>query len=334
MLCAFSPPAPAQNGPSLEDYAGRWAFKYERRNFIVLTLRFADGHLTGIMAMPKHFQMSQGGDITHISSEVGEETVSQASISGGHLEFITHRDNDVNRFSMSFVDSQHASLELIGIPLAPWKLERVGTSEKVAVATDWPEEGPKNVTPEIAALQSEIRQMVAEDQAARIAQTQISDSKVAQVDAKNYPALLRIYQKFGLPHISVVGEDAASEFWLLVQHQDTHLDFQKRVLRDMKRAADEGEASKVNYAYLYDRVMVNEGKPQHWGTQITCKNGKTVLDPVDNPAGLAQRREELQLMPLDKYLEMLAPHCKDSGQAKPPRSNLSDEKSDVSFGNG
>ena len=37
------------------------------------------------------------------------------------------------------------------------------------------------------------------------------------------------------------------------------------------------EASKVNYAYLYDRVMLGQGKPQHWGTQGRCKDGKAIL---------------------------------------------------------
>lgn len=295
----------------LRDYAGQWVCKYEGRNLIVLTLQYANDHLSGTMAMPKHFQMDQGGEITHISSEVGEEDVHRASVLGDHLEFVTQRNNDENRFSMRLTDYDHGSLALIGIPLQPWTIVRAGKSEKAAVATDWPQQGPKIVTKEIAALQAQLKRMYDQDQAARLAEP-LSDSRVDQIDKENYPQLLRIYQKYGLPHISVVGPDAAGEFWLLVQHQDSHLDFQKRVLLDIKRAADQGEASKANYAYLYDRVMVNEKKPQHWGTQISCKNGKPVLDPVDHPSGLERRRQELQLMPLDKYLEMLAPNCRDS----------------------
>jgi hypothetical protein len=304
----------AAQTPRLRDYAGQWICKYEDRNLIVLNLQYANGHLSGTMAMPKHFQMQQGGEITHISSEVGEEVVDRASITGDHLEFVTKRNNDENRFAMQLISSDRASLGLIGIPLQPWELARVIASEKAAVATDWPQQGPRTVTKDIAELQARLKRMCDQDQAVRLAEP-LSDSRINQIDTENYPELLRIYQKYGLPRISVVGPDAAGEFWLLVQHQDSHLDFQKKVLQDMKRAVEQGEASKANYAYLYDRVMVNEKKPQHWGTQISCKNGKPVLDPVDDPSGLEKRRQDLQLMPLDKYLAMLAPNCKDSAES-------------------
>lgn len=233
----------AQDNGHLADYAGQWVCKYEGRNLIVLVLNYANGHLSGVMAMPRHFQMAQGGDISHISSEVGEESVTRASVVGHHLEFITHRNNDENRFSMRLIDHDHVSVGLIGIPLSPWKLLRVSKSEKATVATNWPQEGPRNVSTEIAELQGRLKQMYDEDQAARLAQP-ISDSKIDQIDRKNYPELLRIYQHYGLPHISAVGPDAAGEFWLLVQHQDGHVNLQKQVLQDMKRAADESEASK------------------------------------------------------------------------------------------
>jgi hypothetical protein len=72
----------------------------------------------------------------------------------------------------------------------------------------------------------------------------------------------------------------------------------------MEQAAKSGEASMSDYAYLYDRVQVGLGKPQHWGSQTKCVNGKPVLDPVDDPAGLAQRRKELFMMPIEDYLKM------------------------------
>src|SRR5579864_3112565 len=107
-----------------------------------------------------------------------------------------------------------------------------------------------------------------------------------------------------------IGEEAANNYWLLVQHADAHKDFQAKLLPELKRAADEGDASKVNYAYLYDRVMVGAGKPQRYGTQGGgCENGKIKMRPVDDPAGLAQRRKELHLMPMEQYVEILSSMC-------------------------
>jgi len=294
-------------------YAGEWVFKYVGKNFMVLNLKFVKGHYTGVMTMPKHFQMGQGGSITGITPSLDTESVASATITKGHLQITTRSKDgkDENQFLMTLVDDDHATLGIVGIPLAPWKLVRVSDSDEATVATDWPADGPRIVSPEISALQLKLKEMADEDQAVRKAKP-ISDSRVKQMDDRHYPELVRILGKYGWPAISLVGKEAAGEYWLLVQHQDDHLEFQKRVLALTRRATDTGEASKVDYAYLYDRVTTNEGKPQHWGTQTTCKNGKPVLDPVDDPAGLEQRRSELQLMPLDKYLKMLAPDCADA----------------------
>jgi hypothetical protein len=310
--------APVSTSQGSQDYVGKWVCKYEGKNLIVLTLKFAGGRYTGAMAMPKKFEMGQGGSFTKISSEVGEEKVVSAKITAGHLLFTTKDADDENQFSMARVDRDHATLALVGMPLAPWKLARVGDSDDATVATDWPADAPKTVSPEITALQAKLKQMAEEDQGARKAES-ISDFEVDKVDAKNYPEIERIFSEYGWPAISVVGKEAAGEFWLLVQHQDDHLEFQQRVLKAMEHAADAGEASKVDYAYLYDRVQTNEGKLQYWGTQTTCKNGKAVMNPVDDPAGLQKRRNELELMPLDKYLESLAPYCKDSNSHGPAR---------------
>ena len=192
-------------------------------------------------------------------------------------------------------------------------MQRANASDDISLATDWSQRGPKNPSKEITDLQAHLKQMVDEDQAARLK----NDSEAMQkVDAQNYPEIVRIYDRYGWPFISLVGEEAASNYWLLVQHADVHKDFQAKMLSELKRASDEKDASKTDYAYLYDRVMVGAGKPQHWGTQGGgCDNGKTSLAPVDDPAGLAQRRKELHLMPIDQYVAILSSMC---AQARSP----------------
>jgi hypothetical protein len=145
------------------------------------------------------------------------------------------------------------------------ELLRVSDSEKAVVADNWDAtEYPK----ETLVLQSELSEMVKEDQAVRN-EVPMLESKLKKVDENNYPEILRIYEKYRWPRISVLGRTATHNYWLLVQHQEAR--FQQQVLPDMQRAVEEGEASKVDYAYLYDRLMSNQGKPQHWGTQADCK---------------------------------------------------------------
>jgi hypothetical protein len=50
----------------------------------------------------------------------------------------------------------------------------------------------------------------------------------------------------------------------------------------MKIAVVKGEASKANYALFFDSVAASQGKPQHWGTKTTCKDGRRTLYPVDH----------------------------------------------------
>ena len=280
------------------------------KNFVVLNLKYADGRYSGSMSMPKNFQPGPDGSFSDIASTVGEERFAKAEIVEGHLKLTTKDADGEDQFLMSLLDHDHATLEFTGVPLAPFKLMRVRDSENVAVATDWPTGEPATVSPEIAALQAKLKQMADEDQAVRKAE-HVSAKKMEQVDAKNYPEIEVIYKKYGWTPISVFGKKASSAYWLLVQHQDSHLDLQQGVLKTMQPAVDAGEASKVDYAFLYGRVMTNEGKLQHWGTQTTCKDGKAVMNPVDDPAGLEQRRNELAFIPLDQYLEGLKPYCAD-----------------------
>jgi hypothetical protein len=297
-------------------YAGKWVFKYLGKNFVVLNLKYSDGHYSGSMAMPKNFQPGPDGSFSDIASAVGKEKFVKSEIVEGHLKLTAKDGDDEDLYLMTLVDHDHATLEFVGIPLAPFKLARVSDSESVAVATDWPTGEPASVSPEIAALQAKLKQMADEDQAVRKAE-HVPAKKMEEVDAKNYPQVEIIYKKYGWTPISVFGRKAASAYWILVQHQDGHLDLQQGVLKAMQAAVDAGEASKADYAYLYDRVMMNKGKLQHWGTQTTCKDGKAVMNPVDDAAGLEQRRNELAFIPLDQYLESLKPYCADEAPHGP-----------------
>jgi hypothetical protein len=305
--------APAQvkatNTRSLQDFEGTWVVKFDGKNLIVLTLEFANDKLSGSLSRPESFQMDQGGEFSRISPKHRDETVGETSIVDGDLRFKSAFGSDSDGYVLKLSNRDHALLQIRFesnlVPDPPWKLVRVSDSEKPTVATNWDVTGyPK----EIVALQSELNEMVERDQAVR-KEVPMLQSKMKQVDDGNYPEILRIYENYKWPLISVVGRTAAHNYWLLVQHQD--LEFQRRVLPDMQRAVDAGEASKVDYAYLYDRVMFFQGKPQRWGTQGDCKNGKAVLAPVDDPAGLEQRRKDLHLMPvsIDEYLKLLDSQC-------------------------
>jgi hypothetical protein len=121
------------------------------------------------------------------------------------------------------------------------------------------------------------------------------------VDAKNRAEVLRIFDRYGWVTTSLAGKDGTHNFSLLVQHQTPEI--QQRLLPALEKAARDGNASMSDYTYLYDRVQMGLGKPQHWGTQAKCENGKPVLYPIDDPAGLDTRRRELFMLPVREYLQ-------------------------------
>ena len=106
-------------------------------------------------------------------------------------------------------------------------------------------------------------------------------ARIQAVDAKHTARMKAIIVEHGWPGRSLVGEDGADAAWLLVQHADAS--FMAQCMPLMEHAVSAGEASAKDYAYLLDRVRMNQGKPQVYGTQfISRADGKFVLYPVED----------------------------------------------------
>ena len=110
----------------------------------------------------------------------------------------------------------------------------------------------------------------------------------------------------GWPTISEVGEKGASAAWLLTQHADADPVFQARVLRLMEPLVAEGEVSKPNYAYLYDRIMLKLTGKQRYGTQWgACEGDVRPLRPLEEEERLAELRAGMELPPIEEYAAMM-----------------------------
>jgi hypothetical protein len=126
-------------------------------------------------------------------------------------------------------------------------------------------------------------------------------------DSLNYPLLKNIFSKYGFPNYDIVGQNGSQNFWLLVQHQDNHPAFQDSVLTKMKEEVDHGKASAVNYAYLIDRVKVNTGQQQIYGTQMQMNSDTTsfIPKPVINPDHLNERRKSVGMPSEENYIDVM-----------------------------
>lgn len=141
------------------------------------------------------------------------------------------------------------------------------------------------------ALKQEILAMVEADQKMRK-----SHEWNSEIDRKNTARMKEIIKLYGWPGKSLIGMDGATGAWLLVQHADHNVEFQKQALELLKEAVEKEEAEKKALAYLTDRVRVNSGESQVFGTQFyTNEKGEFGPRPIENPETLDRRRKEFGL---------------------------------------
>jgi hypothetical protein len=140
------------------------------------------------------------------------------------------------------------------------------------------------------------------------------------VDEDNTAWLKATVRKHGWPGRSLVGEDAASAAWLLVQHADHDPAFQRECLDLMEKAVEGGEASAKDWAYLTDRVLRAEGRPQRYGTQFM---ESFEPQPIEDREQVDERRAGVGLGPLEEYRQEIIrrygdPSAEGGRAAKPP----------------
>jgi hypothetical protein len=124
---------------------------------------------------------------------------------------------------------------------------------------------------------------------------------VNEVDADNTRWLVDLVTEHGWPRESDVGEEAATDAWLLAQHADSRPEDQRLFHRLMGAAVDAGEASPRLFGYLEDRVRVNSGRPQLYGTQFVDHGNGLEPQPIEEREGLAARREAVGMEPFEEY---------------------------------
>ena len=112
----------------------------------------------------------------------------------------------------------------------------------------------------------------------------------------------RIVDEYGWIGAGQIGEDANRAMFLVVQHADH--DVQKKYLPIVRKAVQEGNAKAGSLALLEDRLMIREGKPQIYGTQVSWNmetNHYYVLPLVD-PENVNKRRKQIGMPPIENYL--------------------------------
>lgn len=142
-------------------------------------------------------------------------------------------------------------------------------------------------------LANELLQMAEVDQAMRRKAIEDDTHWDASVDETNTARLAAIIEREGWPTIPKVGEDASHAAWLLIQHAPS-LDFMKSCLQKMKDAPN-GAVRLSDIAFLEDRILTLDGKPQIYGTQFQTIGKEMKAYPMENPDEVNSRRASVGL---------------------------------------
>ena len=125
---------------------------------------------------------------------------------------------------------------------------------------------------------------------------------VSEQDSINEREVLQIIEERGWVGRSVVGGQANMTLWLVIQHAP--LETQEKYLPLLQESVKKGESSGSHLALLEDRILMRNGKPQKYGSQITSdpQTGKSMVYEIADPEYVNQRRKEVGLGPIQEYV--------------------------------
>jgi hypothetical protein len=118
--------------------------------------------------------------------------------------------------------------------------------------------------------------------------------------------LKNIVADHGWPTIALVGFEASQAATLILIHSHDH-DFQQKLLPTLEDLVQQKKIVGEDIATLIDKILVAAGKPQRFGTQFSLRgDGPMVMDPVEDPSHLDERRATYSLPRMDLYKRGLA----------------------------
>ena len=129
--------------------------------------------------------------------------------------------------------------------------------------------------------------------------------KLDETDSTNLAAVSQILDTYGWP--SGLSDEANKAIFLVIDHSD--LRTMNKYIGLFREAVEKGYLSMNDLVTMEDRMLMNAGKPQKYGTQAysLVEDGKAVIYiwPVEDPDKLDALRKSVGLMPIEDYLEIV-----------------------------
>ena len=119
--------------------------------------------------------------------------------------------------------------------------------------------------------------------------------------------LEEVINQYGYPGYDLVGKEGEKNYWLMVQHCDFDPQFQTSVLKKLEKQVAINNANNQNFGLLTDRVNINTGKKQVYGSQVIYvkTTGQAIPKPLIDSLNVNKRRKSVGLEPIEEYLNMM-----------------------------
>ncbi len=123
------------------------------------------------------------------------------------------------------------------------------------------------------------------------------------INEKNLNELESLLSQKGWPKRSEVGPEATGAAFFVLQHSNAEA--QQKYISMFEKCCKENEADCQQYALMFDRMRMNQGKPQRFGTHSYLDPGKGRTDelyPLEDETKVDDWRKEIGLEPLKDFL--------------------------------
>lgn len=152
-----------------------------------------------------------------------------------------------------------------------------------------------------------------------------NEELVKAADLVNLQEAKALFTNYRLPTISKVGAELAHKFWMIVLNSNNDVAFQTQILKAMHEELEEDDISAADYAFLADRIRINQGENQIYGTQVQYNDITQRFEPFNlkKPESVDQRRVIMGLERIQTYINEVNSKFK-----KPVKRKIENRRSD------
>lgn len=122
--------------------------------------------------------------------------------------------------------------------------------------------------------------------------------RMAVIDSVNQVKLVSLIEQYGFPTWDLVGRNASENAWLIAQHSYFIIPW---YLKEYKKAVEENNADKRRCAYMEDRFLGSNGRPQLYGTQQIGIDSIFVFCPIADFKNVNYRRLTMGMNTIEEF---------------------------------